>query len=81
MVQDWGLMDLILTGRNYLDMLSSFMVDLQIVYQIVAGLFPSEIFSLCLRIQFVFIVAMFMLAFVAMKTAFSRSAGEYRDVS
>ena len=55
-IQDRGLMDLIQAGRSYLDVLSGFMVDLQIVYQIVAGLFPSEIFSLFLSIQFIFIV-------------------------
>ena len=80
-IQDWDLMDLILAGRSYLDVLSGFMVDMQIVYQIVAGLFPSEMFSLFLSIQFIFIITMFMLAFVVVRTVFGGSTGEYRDVS
>ena len=80
-VQDSGFPDLIQVGRDYLDMFSGFMVDLQILYQIVAGFFPSEMFSLVLTIQFIFITSVLMLAFVAMKIAFNGSTGEHPDVS
>lgn len=80
-VQDSGFPGLILTGRYYLDMFSGFMVDLQIAYQIVASLFPSEIFSLSLGVQFTFIMAVFMLAIVALKTVFAGQTGGYPDVS
>ena len=79
-VQDSGLPDLIQAGKHYLDVFSGFMVDLQIVYQIVAGLFPSEMFSLVLTIQFIFIASVLMLAFVAMKTAFNGPTGGHPDV-
>ena len=80
-VQDSGFPDLIQVGRDYLEMFSGFMVDLQILYQIVAGFFPSEMFSLVLTIQFIFITSVLMLAFVAMKIAFNGSTGEHPDVS
>jgi predicted anti-sigma-YlaC factor YlaD len=80
-LQDSGFPELVLTGKYYLDMFSSFVVDLQIVYQIVAGVFPSEMFSLVLTIQFIFIASMLMLAFVAMKTAFNGPTGGHPDVS
>jgi hypothetical protein len=80
-IQDGDLMDLILAGRNYLDLLAGFILDLQIAYQIAAGLFPSEIVSLFFRIQFVFVLATFTVIFVVARTAFGRSTGEYRDVS
>jgi predicted anti-sigma-YlaC factor YlaD len=78
--QDSGLPDLIEAGKQYLDVFSGFMADLQIVYQIVAGLFPSEMLSLVLTIQSIFIVSLLMLAFVAMKTAFNGPAGGHPDV-
>lgn len=80
-VQDSGFPDPIQAGRHYLDVFAGFIVDLQIVYQIVAGLFPSEIFSLVLTIQFIFIASVLMLAFVAMKTVFNGSTGRHPDVS
>jgi hypothetical protein len=80
-IQDWSLTDLILAARNYLDVLFGYIVDLQIVYQIVAGLFPSEIISLLFRIQFIFIIGIFMLVFLAMRTAPGRPTGANRDVS
>lgn len=79
-IQDSGFLDLIQVGKLYLDVFSGFMVDLQIVYQIVAGLFPSEMFSLVLTIQFIFIASVLMLVFVAMKTAFNGSTGGHPDV-
>jgi predicted anti-sigma-YlaC factor YlaD len=79
-VQDSGLSDLIQTGKQYLDVFSGYIADLQIVYQIVAGLFPSEVFSLVLIIQFIFITSVLMLAFVAMKTAFNGPTGGHPDV-
>jgi predicted anti-sigma-YlaC factor YlaD len=79
-VQDSGFLDLIQVGKQYLDVFSGFMVDLQIVYQILAGLFPSEMFSLFLAIQFIFIASVLMLAFVVMKTAFNGSTGGHPDV-
>jgi len=80
-VQDSGFQDIIEAGRNYLDVFSGFIVDLQIVYQIAAGLFPSEMFSLVLTIQFISIAAILMLAFLVMKTAFNGSTGGHPDVS
>jgi len=80
-VQDSGFPDLIQVGRDYLEMFSGFMVDLQILYQIVAGFFPSEMFSLVLTIQFIFIASVVMLAFVAMKIAFNGSTGGHPNVS
>jgi predicted anti-sigma-YlaC factor YlaD len=80
-VQDSGFPALILMGRYYLDLFSSFVIDLQIAYQIIAGLFPSEMFSLVITIQSIFIASVLMLAFVAMKTAFNGPAGGHPDVS
>jgi hypothetical protein len=78
--QDSGLPGLIQTGGQYLDVFSGFVADLQIAYQILAGLFPSEVFSLVLTIQFIFITSVLMLALVAMKTAFNRPTGGHPDV-
>jgi predicted anti-sigma-YlaC factor YlaD len=79
-VQDGGLPGLIEVGKQCLDVFSDFMAGLQIVYQIVAGLFPSEVFLLVLTIQFIFIASVLMLAFVAMKTAFNGPTGGHPDV-
>ncbi len=79
-VQESGLPGLIQAGKEYLDVFSGFVVDLQIVYQIAAGLFPWEIFSLVLIIQFILIASVLMLAFVAMKTVFNGPPGGYPDV-
>jgi hypothetical protein len=80
-IQDWSLMNLVLAGGNYLDVLSGYMVDLQIAYQIVASLFPSEIISLLFRIQFIFIIGIFMLVFLAVRATAGRPTGAYRNVS
>jgi len=80
-VQGSSFPDLILMGRQYLDVFSDFMLDLQIVYQIVAGLFSSEIFSLVLGIQFVIMIAIFMLMFMAVRTVFSGPTGGHPDAS
>jgi hypothetical protein len=80
-IQDSGSLDLILAGRQYLDVLSGFMVDLQIVYQIVASLFPSEIFSLFLGVQFISIFAVFMLVLVTLRTVFGGQTRGHLDAS
>lgn len=80
-VQESAFSSLILVGRNYLDVLSGFMVDLQIVYQIVASLFPSEIFSLSLGVQFISILAVFILALVALRIVFGGQTRGHLGVS
>jgi hypothetical protein len=80
-VQDSGFSGLILAGRLHLDALSGFMLDLEIIYRIVASLFPSEISSLFLGVQFIFILAAFMLSLAALRAVFSGQTGGHLDVS
>lgn len=80
-IQESGFSDIILAARQYLDMISIFVMDMQIAYQIVAGMFPSEIYSLFLSIQFIFIASILMIALVAVRRTYSRQAGGHPDVS
>jgi hypothetical protein len=80
-IQDGGYTELILAGRHYLEVFSDIVLDLQIAYQIAAGLFPSELLSLFLGVQFVSIFAVFMLALVTLKTVFGGQTRGHLDVS
>jgi len=77
--QGAGLADLLLAGRHYLDLSSGMMLNLQVVYQIAASLFSSEIQSLFLGIRNFFFFAMFLSVLVAVKMVFAGSTGENLD--
>jgi hypothetical protein len=71
-VEDIGYRDLLLAGRDYLYWSTAIIVDLQIAYELVSGLFPVDIYALFREVQVASMLAVLMSLVVAVKVAFSR---------
>jgi hypothetical protein len=80
-LQNMDYLDLLLAGSDYVNWFSSLLVNLQIAYGIVSGLFPADVSAAFREIQAISVLAMVMLVLVAVKTAFVRLTGDNPDMS
>jgi hypothetical protein len=78
--QSMGYVDLMMAARDYAYWSSAFLVNLQIAYEIVSGLFPVDVVEASREILAVSVLAVFVLLLVAVKTALARSAAENPDM-
>jgi hypothetical protein len=74
--QDMGYPELLQAGRDYLYWSTAIIVDLQIAYGLVSGLFPLDMYAVFDEVQVASILAVLMSVIVAVKVAFGRFTAE-----
>jgi predicted anti-sigma-YlaC factor YlaD len=78
--QGMDYLDLVQAVQDYTYLFSALLVNLQIAYGIVTGLFPADVLELSREMLAVSLVAAFTLLIVAMKTAFKGPVAGKTDI-
>jgi hypothetical protein len=67
-----NLFDLILQGRRLIYLFSGIAMNVQIIYQVGSGFFATTLFSIFRQIEFVYMAAIPVTVFLAIKTVFAK---------
>ncbi len=67
-------LDMLIHGRSFIYRLSGIVLDCQIIYHFVSGLFSTFLFSLLQQIQSVYTIALFMTVFLGVKAVYGKLA-------
>jgi hypothetical protein len=67
-----NLFDLILLGRHLTYSFSGIVINVQIIYEVVSGFFATTLFSIFRQIEFVYMAAIPVTFFLAIKTVFAK---------